>query len=198
MSVIIESLTGPQLTPAIIESVARLRMEVFREWPYLYDGDMAAEEEYLGHYAKTPGAVVVAAKDGEAIVGVSTAMPLAEEHAEFIAPFPKLGYEPAEIFYCAESVLRKNYRGQGIGHQFFDARELHARALGGFRFVTFCGVMRPEDHPARPSDYVPLDAFWRKRGYEPVPGLVTEFPWKDIGDTEESRKPMQFWIRELD
>jgi hypothetical protein len=32
---------------AHLPDIARLRIEVFREYPYLYDGDRAYEERYL-------------------------------------------------------------------------------------------------------------------------------------------------------
>ncbi len=35
--------------------VARLGIEVFREYPYLYEGSEAAEQEYLESYAIRPG-----------------------------------------------------------------------------------------------------------------------------------------------
>ena len=57
--------------------------------------------------------------------------------------------------------------------------------------------MRPEDHPARPANYRSNDVFWRKRGYEPLPGVIAEFSWRDLGDSRESRKPLQFWMRAL-
>jgi hypothetical protein len=44
---------------------------------------------------------------------------------------------------------------------------------------------------------VPLDAFWRRRGYERVPGLTTQFAWRDIGMAEETVKPMEYWRRHL-
>ena len=66
-----------------------------------------------------------------------------------------------------------------------------------FSRIVFCGVVRPQDHPMRPADYVPLDNFWRNRGYEKMDGVVCEFPWRDIGDAKETRKPMQFWTRRL-
>ena len=56
-------------------------------------------------------------------------------------------------------------------------------------------MIRPDDHPARPAGYQPLDAFWRKRGYAPMPGFVTELAWKEHGEAEESPKPMQYWLR---
>jgi hypothetical protein len=47
----------------------------------------------------------------------------------------------------------------------------------------------------RPATYRSNDAFWRGRGYAPLPGILAEFSWKDMGDAEESVKPLQFWMR---
>ena len=46
MAVFIQSLTGDDIR-TVLPDLARLRMEVFREWPYLYDGSLAYEEDYL-------------------------------------------------------------------------------------------------------------------------------------------------------
>ena len=61
--VAVAPLTGAALVSALPE-VARLRIAVFRAYPYLYDGDYDYEAEYLKLYANTPGAIVVAARDG--------------------------------------------------------------------------------------------------------------------------------------
>ncbi|MBK8769033.1 MAG: GNAT family N-acetyltransferase [Rhizobiales bacterium] len=189
------SLTGPDVA-SVIEDVARLRIRVFRDFPYLYDGTLAYERDYLARFAASAGAVVVVARDGADIVGAATGCPLAAEHEAFQAPFLARGLDVASIFYCAESVLLPDYRGQGAGHRFFDLREQQARALGASH-AAFCAVARPEDHPARPPKYAPLDPFWRKRGYAPVPGLVTEFSWRDLDQPHDTLKPMQFWMRDL-
>ncbi|MGR3320688.1 MAG: GNAT family N-acetyltransferase [Pseudooceanicola sp.] len=187
-------LTGAALEGAL-EDVARLRIAVFRDFPYLYDGDLDYERRYLESYL-APSAIVVGAFDGRRLVGAATGAAM-EDHAEdFAAAFADRPERLEEIFYCAESVLLPEYRGQGIGHAFFDAREDHARALGR-RYSAFCAVIRPDDHPARPAGYAPLDPFWRKRGYAPLDGVVARFAWRDIGDAEESRKPLQFWMRTL-
>ena len=67
----------------------------------------------------------------------------------------------------------------------------------GYRHTAFCAVQRPEDHPARPEGYQPLDLFWRGRGYFPQNQLVAHFDWTDIGEAALSRKPMQFWLHSL-
>ena len=191
----VERLTGQSLAEAL-DDVARLRIEVFRAWPYLYDGDAGYEAEYLQTYRESADAILVGAFDGDRLVGASTGTPM-EDHAEdFGAAFAGQGIPLTDIFYCAESVLLPEYRGHGLGHRFFDAREAHARALGR-RYCAFCGVVRPEDHPLRPADYRPLDGFWRKRGYEKVEGAVAEFRWKDLDREEETVHPLQFWMRRL-
>lgn len=196
MSLEFRTLTGAEVTAAL-DDLARLRIEVFRDFPYLYDGSQDYERRYLARYADSPGSVLVAALDARQIVGVATGTPMEDHAEEFAAAFAGTGLELGEIFYCAESVLLPAYRGLGAGHAFFEARETHARRLGR-RLSAFCAVIRPADHPLRPADYSPLDPFWRRRGYQPLPGVVARFSWTDHGASEASDKPMQFWLRRLD
>jgi GNAT superfamily N-acetyltransferase len=191
----IERCSGTTLTQYIPE-LARLRIEVFRDFPYLYDGNYEYEEKYLQTYIDTPSSVIVLAIDGEKVVGASTALPMKYETDELKKPFIEKNYNLDEVFYCSESVLNKDYRGLGLGVHFFEQREAHAKELGGFKTITFCCVERSLNHPRRPLNYVPLDAFWNKRGYFKHPELKTTYLWKDLDDTEETPKPMTFWIKD--
>ncbi|ESZ85422.1 MAG: GNAT family acetyltransferase [Blastomonas sp. CACIA14H2] len=195
MAVTVETLPAHRIEQAI-DALARLRIAVFAEWPYLYVGDADYERDYLAEFAAAPEAALIVARDGDEIVGAATASPLAAQKPEFKAPFVTAGWDIARTFYFGESVLLPGYRGQGIGHAFFDHREAASRAAGA-RVATFCAVQRPADHGLRPAGYRPLDAFWTKRGYAKVEGLVTSFDWLDIGETQETPHPMQFWAREL-
>jgi len=180
-----------------IPDLAQLRIEVFRDFPYLYDGDLAYEENYLQTYIRCQQAVIVLALDGNKIIGASTGIPMQYESEAFIQPFITHSYDPKKIFYCAESVLKKQYRGLGLGVRFFAERENHARELGGFDYFSFCCVQRADDHPLRPLDYVPLDKFWNKRGYSKHPELVTHYAWKDIDQSEATSKAMTFWLKKV-
>jgi GNAT superfamily N-acetyltransferase len=196
MTIRMAPLTGTSIGPAL-PALARLRIAVFRDWPYLYDGSLAYEEKYLARLAAAEGAIVVAAYDGEDIVGCATGAPMTEVELQFAEPFRQRGTDIARIFYCGESVLLAAWRGRGLGHAFFDHREEQARRLGRFTHVAFCAVVRPESHPLRPRDYVPLDGFWAKRGYARAEGLLGRFTWKDIDQPAATEKPMQFWMRAL-
>lgn len=190
----LKSFTGAALHE-YLEEVARLRIEVFREYPYLYDGSMEYESRYLQTYVRCEQAVVVVAFDGKQVIGASTGIPLQFEEENFKRPFLEQGYDPAGIFYCAESVLLGPWRGRGIGVQFFSEREAHARALGGFDRAAFCAVVRPPDHPLRPADYKPLDRFWTRRGYARQPELRARLEWKDIDQHQPTVKNLEFWLK---
>jgi GNAT superfamily N-acetyltransferase len=179
----------------VVAELARLRVTVFRDWPYLYDGDAAYERGYLARYARGDS-IVVAAYDGDRMVGAATGMPLTDHADDFAAAFERADIDMKDVFYCAESVLLSEYRGQGAGHAFFDRREAHAARLG-FGKVAFCGVVRPPIIPRGPrgtarstgsgahGDTRRLTAPW------PISAGATSAKRKD------TRKPLQFWMRSL-
>jgi GNAT superfamily N-acetyltransferase len=190
----IERLTTPREVERHLDALARLRIAVFREYPYLYDGDATYERRYLATYLETAGAVVVLAWHGARVVGASTGLPMAGEPHGFLAPLRAGGLDPAACFYFGESVLEPGYRGRGVGARFFDEREAHAAALG-FRATCFAAVVRPADDPRRPPGHRALDAFWRRRGYRARPELTTSIAWREVGEAAETAKPMVLWTR---
>jgi GNAT superfamily N-acetyltransferase len=189
---------GGQELAAAIDDLARLRKEVFREYPYLYDGSYAYEQKYLQTYCDSPQVLVLFVKDTREnkIVGASTGLPLVHETEEFKAPFLEQGYDPAEMFYCGESVLQQDYRGRGVYRQFFLQREEYARSLG-LTSSCFCGIVRTPDHPLRPKGYRPLDDIWKHFGYRCLEGVTTHYPWKDVDQEQETNHLMQFWLKKL-
>jgi GNAT superfamily N-acetyltransferase len=194
MSVRVESFVGASVA-RYLPALAVLRIEVFREWPYLYDGSVEYEERYLGAYVG-PDAMVAIAFDDDEIVGAATALPLTAHGDEVAPPLVAAGIDPATVYYFGESVLRPDRRGRGVGHRFFDEREAQARRLG-YPMAAFCAVERAADDPRCPAGYVPHDGFWSRRGFVRRPDLVARFAWKDLGEDEESEKPMVFWLRSL-
>ena len=194
MTVTVAPVTGGALAE-VLPALARLRIAVFRAFPYLYDGDAAYEAAYLAGFAAAEGAVIVIARDGDEIVGAATAAPLAAQDEAWQAPLAAAGLDIGHTFYFGESVLLDAYRGRGIGHAFFDHRETQARAHDASH-AAFCSVIRATDHPARPADHRPLDTFWHGRGYAPLAGVTAWFDWKTVGDGEE-RHELQYWTRQL-
>lgn len=194
MSLRIVRLRGSEII-ARQDDLARLRIEVFRDFPYLYAGNREYEQGYIRSYAESPNSVLIAAFDGDRVVGASTALPMAQAMEECIAPFVAAGYDIASISYFGESVLLKPYRGQGVGVRFFEEREAAARVHGGIDITAFCAVERPADHKLRPKDYVPLDLFWGRRGYVKHRELVARFRWRDIDQDRDTEKALSFWLK---
>lgn len=158
MTIRVERRTGDGLR-ALIGDLARLRIAVFREWPYLYDGDLAYEERYLDTYARADRAFVAVAFAGDRAVGAATAIPLDDADPVFAEPFRACGFDTRGIAYFGESVLEPAWRGRGIGHRFFDEREAWATATG-LPVTTFCAVERAENDPRRP----PATDRWTRSG----------------------------------
>ncbi len=192
----IQRFSCPAINPWLPD-LARLRIRVFREFPYLYEGSVAYEEKYLQTYVDAPDSVMVLVRDSERVVGASSGLPLDAEPSNVIEPFLAQGYNPRRIFYYGESVLLPEYRGRGLGKRFFEEREAHVRGLGRFDIACFCAVQRPAGHPRRPADYAPLDALWNRQGFVRHPELQTSFSWRDLDEDAESPKPMVFWLKSL-
>lgn len=191
----IVSIKGP-LPQKYLKDLARLRITLFRDFPFLYDGSLAREERYLEPYMNAENFLLVLVFDDKKIVGASTALPLVDEHPLFQKPFLQANLNPADFCYFGESLLDPEYRGQGIGKRFFEEREAHARALG-LPNTCFCMINRPESHPRRPINAYSLKDFWRKLGYQEHSNLYARLSWKETGELEESVKKLHFWTKTL-
>ncbi len=179
------------------DDLAHLRITVFRDFPYLYEGTVDYEKSYLETYANSERAILYAVFDNNKMIGATTAIPLADETAEVQAPFIEQNFDIQRIFYFGESILLKPYRGLGLGHRFMDERENHAKSFGQYTHTTFCSVVRSEHHPLKPNDYRPNDVFWNKRQYVQQPQLTTRFDWPDTGEIASTPKTMIYWMKSL-
>jgi len=195
MAIHYSCLKSSLLTP-YIHALADLRLRVFRDYPYLYDGSLSDELEYLEAYSNSPSSLVTLALDGNVVIGASTCLRLSDADEGFRACFENNGTEISKICYLGESVLLKPYRGRGIGKMFFHYRENHARSLQ-CSSAAFCSVDRGADHAHKPIDYRPLDGFWETQGYEKHPKLKAHFSWKEVHEDKATPKTLTFWTKAL-
>lgn len=180
-----------------IDDIARLRLQVFWDFPYLYDGSFEYEKKYLETYFQAAHSFIFLIEDQGQIVGATTGIWAMEEEASFREPFKNFGLDPQKIFYLGESLLLPQYRGQGFGKLFFSERENYAKGLPFIEYLSFCAVVRADDHPLKPKDYRPLDDFWRNMGFDRINGLTTVYEWKDRNESITTKKTMQFWLKNL-
>lgn len=84
-------LTGPEIE-ASFDALAAFRLEIFREYPYLYEGEREDELRYLRMYAEKPGAVVILAQESGKVAGAVTGIPLEHEDQELLEAFDGTDY----------------------------------------------------------------------------------------------------------
>lgn len=188
--------TGSSIRP-YLPSIARLSVEVYKEYPYLCDTSLEKEIEFLHKYVECEESIVVLIFEGSMIVGASTGIPLDQEPEFVKRPFEQKKLDVSKFYYFGESLLLKHYRGRGIGHHFFDLRESFVRKHSRYDHLCFAHIDRPEDDPLKPDDYRPLDDFWRKRGFVHHKDMKAYFMWKELDEDVESPKELSFWIKDL-
>lgn len=187
---------GDQVS-AYIDDLARLRITVFKEFPYLYEGSYVYEQNYLSIYTQSKKSLVILAVHNDQVIGTSTCIPMQDESKEFQSCFIEKNIDMTKVFYFGESIILKEFRGQKIGHQFFKLREQHAQEhMPGLNYTSFCAVDRKQDHPLRPANYKPLDSFWQRMGYEKQNEMKVYYKWKDIDKEHEDSKAMTVWLKQ--
>lgn len=191
----INLLKGKEILP-FLSDLASLRISVFNEYPYLYVGDAEYEKDYLSTYAQCRDFVLVLIKDGEKVIGASTALPLKYETDYCKKAFDKSNYNVNDIFYFGESVLMPEYRKKGLYKSLFKYREEAAKSQG-YKYASFCAVNRSSNDPRKPDHYMPLDPVWQKYGYSKLQDVKAYFTWKEVGEDQQSEKEMVFWIKSL-
>lgn len=179
-----------------LETIARLRLSIFREFPYLYDGKMEDELAYLKQYADNNEAAVIITLAGEEIAGAATGLPLSCESAEMTAPFAATPYPVESIYYIGEMLFYPPYRNRGLGTECLSLMDQYVRSSGKYRYLTCATIIRPADHPLRPDDYLPIERFLERNMFLKLQGVATSFAWKELDGVRRDHD-MQFWIKEL-
>jgi len=193
MSLALQTISGQEIARHI-EALGQFRIDIFRDYPYLYEGEMQYERDYLARYSQCNQSLLLLAEDSAGVAAACTAIPLLTETEDFRAPFTKA--EQEEFFYIGEVMVRSDYRHQGMGSQML-AKMINLIEQQGFRKICLYTVDRGQNHPTKPADYFPPDRLWQKFNFT-TNGQQVHFSWKDIGDAQASRKPMNVWVRSAD
>lgn len=192
---------GFQVSPHVDE-ISKFRIKYFREYPYLYDGNMEYEREYFEGFMKDPNALVItASNNNEKIVGVITGLPLKSD-ADILKTteekFLEIGENPSRYFYIGELIVDGQYRDKGVAAALLIAAESFAKS-SGFDLITFSMVVREKDHPLKPLGYIGLEAACERNGYKRN-HIVIEHHWPTIfadGSVKDVNNKMEFWVKEL-
>ncbi|MBS0628498.1 MAG: GNAT family N-acetyltransferase [Verrucomicrobia bacterium] len=190
----IEIIQGREIL-TYIHKLATLRISVFREYPYLYDGTLDYEEEYLLMYVQSKESIWIVVEEKGKMIGAVTGLPLIDAIEEIKNPFLKDEKSIKDIFYLGEILLLKEYRKSGIGYELYRLFEKKVQSFEHYKKITLCEVKRPGSDVRRPDDYVPLDSLWNRQGFIKQGDKVSYLSWKEIGSEEEMQQPMVFWMK---
>lgn len=182
---------GPEIENHI-DDLGRFRIKIFREYPYLYDGNIEFERVYLSPYSRNPESLLLILQDARGIIGACTGTPLTGEDNDFQNAF--MGENKDEIYYIGAVILRADSRGQKLGSRLLSTA-LSLIDMKRFKKTSLCTVDRGLNHPRRPGNYCPPDYLWEKYGFVKSTYLLAYLAWTDIGQKIETKKPMNIWFK---
>ncbi len=107
MSISVKRLTDDEIKLHILD-LARLRIEVFKEFPYIYDGSVNYEVKYLKKYLKSKRAALIGAFDQDKVIGISSCLPLADEENHVQKTFIDTGLISKKYFILAKVFYKKH------------------------------------------------------------------------------------------
>ena len=182
---------GPEIENHI-DDLGKFRIEIFREYPYLYDGNIQFERVYLSPYSRNPESLLLILQDAHGIIGACTGTPLTGEDNDFQNAF--VGENKDEIYYIGAVILRADSRGQKLGSRLLSTA-LSLIDMKRFKKTSLCTVDRGLNHPRRPGKYCPPDYLWERYGFVKSTNLLAYLAWTDIGQKIETKKPMNIWFK---
>jgi len=196
----VRELSGEAIHQAL-DAIAELRITVFREFPYLYDGSPEYERSYLEGLAKDPSALVVVAESEGKIIAAATSLPLAgsadiTQNTGALDLFRNQGLDPNGFYYFSEIVVLPAFRKFGIAKSFYERRCKFAQEHG-LEHLCFAAIL-PEPHHQAPATYFSPHPLWRKMGFEPKEALTILYTWPTLqtdGTTREETHSLRFWVK---
>jgi len=184
-----------------IDLVAKLRLEYFKEFPYLYEGNIEYEKKYVTGYTLDKKSMIAVVKINGEVAGISTGIPLISD-SEIVADIKK-GFQKKEInideyYYYGEVIILPKFRGLGLSRKLFEAQDKIVKEWG-FRHVYILTVIRENNHPLKPKNYKSPDVLWKRLGFLQIDKTVS-YHWSTIqkdGSVKNNENTLQFWIKNL-
>lgn len=190
----VRSFVGSSIKPHL-HSIAKLRAEVLQDFPHCEEPNLSKETEYLKKVAAFKESITVLIFDRHTLVGCGNGYPLSLTDPSLIKPFKENDLPIETYFFLGEVLLLKQYRGRGMGHHLFDAREAHVFSLKEFKHICFCMPLGGSED--RPPDFVSLDEFYRRRGY--IQHFELKYSTSKICVRKQAPTEQMgiFWIKDL-
>lgn len=189
-------LKGKELLSNIPE-LTKLRLTIYREYPYLYEGDPLFEESYVSLFANSSDALLIVAKVGNRIVGALSGLPLDSAQKEIQDVFLASKMKLKECYALCDVVVLKEYRNRRVATILYEEFANQLRKMKRYKKVVLWQIVRAQDDPKRPNDYFSPDNFFGKQGFKKHPEYTCVLRWKEISEKEERAHRFEFWLKDL-
>ena len=189
-----KSYTGPEARE-FFEDIARLRISEFKPYPYLYDGNISCERQYLESYFVCPDTLIILVFDQGQVVGFSSSIPLVADMGEIKNTFVNANYNLEQWLYIGEVIIQDPYQRQGALNKFLEEHGKHAQNLGLTK-LTAMFVDRPANHTLKPKDYFPTELLFEKKGWRDLQ-IDIKLKWKQVDTGQEENNTLSFWGAEV-
>lgn len=184
-----EILQGEKIQSRLSEIII-LCDTIYRQYPYLYNGDDAGYTEYVRSYSASPNSVVILAFANDEAIGIAMGMPMKETREYYTAPFTAHYMDVNDIFYLGEFGIKPEHHQLGISFDMYRQFEEIVRATQKFSTIAFWEILNP-------MKCEELHQAYRATGFSYHPELSFELWWQNIGETNESAHLAQYWIKSL-
>lgn len=178
------------------EKIASLRITMFKEYPYLYEGILEEETEYLEMYFRSFESLLFLVFDQEALVAFASALPLDQSIQELNTPLLEQKIHPRDCLYIGELMITSPYRGRGILRYFLDSYEKFA-IRKGYSHLIFMTIKRTLSHKMCPENYRNPDPIWQHFGYERLPHKPLILTWKQIDTRQQEKNELDLWGKNI-
>jgi GNAT superfamily N-acetyltransferase len=196
----IKILTG-SAQKALIPFIAAQRIKQYQDYPYLYDGNMQEETDYVAWCLEQPSSALAVAYIDDAPIGFASGISLVDfdDHMKgSIQAFTHANFNPHNYYYLADIMVVPAYQGNKISSLLLQAIENHARNNA---YKNICCITENHDtHPFKPIDYVSVVEVLLSR-FSYVPSSITlSFEWltrQADGSSAQQTHILQYWIKSL-
>ncbi len=191
---------GKDIEP-FLDEIGSLRVKVFREFPYLYDGDLETERKYIAEYAKSDKSVLIAAFVDKQIIGFVTGTAL-DSGLEIIRTAYELFNSRSLIannyYYIGEIIILEEYRSFSLSLELIKQIGTFAKN-SGYTSLCFLTVIREAGHPLKPAHYRSTAKLWEFYKAKKM-NMSVDYEWKTLINSSESMmqtNKLEFWERSL-
>ncbi|MGE0009567.1 MAG: GNAT family N-acetyltransferase [Candidatus Babeliales bacterium] len=196
----IRLVTGKECN-ALTLFVAQCRVDLFKGYPYLYEGTVEEGVHSMSAFMEYPhAALAVAYYNNEPvayITGNSLVAEMERYFKDYLQVFKNYSIDPQDHYYLPDVIVTPAHRGRGLIKHMLEVIEAYACKLG-YAYATLATESHAT-HPLKPAEYRELDPLWSKHGFTKT-NLMLSFSWETEqpdGSSKMQDHELSYWLKKL-